>query len=114
MGCDVFSGYLRKLSTALLSRITRQRDFHCDVMRSLGREILANNVRLSLRLITVLDALINFSHVVQVLGPCMAFVTPYYVNMGLVNGLTKYDPRQLETKIQQLRAVRWSQPLCQL
>jgi hypothetical protein len=36
--------YLRRISTALLSRVVRTRDFNCDAMRTLGREILTNNV----------------------------------------------------------------------
>jgi hypothetical protein len=82
----VSKDYLRRVSTALLSRVVRARDFNCDPMRTLAREILTNNVVPSLGSDLISSCLICLLHlfVSQIFGPVMKFVTPYWVNVGLV------------------------------
>ena len=50
--------YLRKVSTALLSRLLRPADFQCAALRTLARELMINHV----------------SHVVVMMASCCLLV----------------------------------------
>jgi len=62
---EVQRSYLRLFSTALLSKIIRMRDFRCNVLRNLGRELLINNL----------------------LFPTIGFAEPVYINAGILAAL---------------------------
>ena len=61
--------YLRLVSSAVLSRILTARDWRCEAMRDLLREML-------------------ISYCLRV---AMSFVEPYWLNVSLINGLKKYQ-----------------------
>ena len=61
--------YLRVVSSAVLSRILSARDWRCEAMRDLLREML---ISYCLRL-------------------AMSFVEPYWLNVSLINGLKKFQ-----------------------
>ena len=65
--------YLRKLSTAVLSQLLRSTDFRSETVRTLARELMTTFVFI----------------------PCMNFVEPYWLNVGLVNFL-KQQQQQAE------------------
>ena len=62
-------GYLRVVSSAVLSRLLTARDWRCEAMRDLLREML---IAYCLRL-------------------AMSFVEPYWLNVSLINGLKKFQ-----------------------
>ena len=68
-------GYLRVVSGAVLSRVLGVRDWRCEAMRDLLREML----------------------IAYCLRMGMSFVEPYWLNVSLINGLTKMRDSSMGT-----------------